>query len=78
MTRAKFVCQSVSKSKHWNGSSENKFLYTAKLNPVTGNSDENKKFWEATPSGQIELTSILTDAFEPGKEYYVDFTPVEA
>lgn len=41
--------------------------------------DENRKFWEATPSGQIELQVINPEAwqaFELGKEYYVDFTLV--
>jgi hypothetical protein len=73
--RAKFVCRSVSKSKHWDGT--NRFLFTASLQPVTGGTDENKSFFEATPQGSIELGAFLPDAFEPGKEYYVDFTPAE-
>lgn len=39
---------------------------------------ENKKFWDATPGGLIELTTVnenAVKAFEIGKEYYVDFTP---
>ena len=38
---------------------------------------ENKKFWDATPSGKIELNLVNPEAiklFTIGKEYYVDFT----
>jgi hypothetical protein len=75
MVRAKFTCTTVSKSLHWDGSK--RFLYTANLTPVTTGSDENKSFFAATPSGSISLGSFLEDAFEPGKEYYVDFTPAD-
>jgi len=38
---------------------------------------ENKAFWEATPSGSIEMhiKTSAAEAFEVGSEYYVDFTP---
>lgn len=75
MTRAKFVCTSVTKSRHWGD--PGKFLYTAKFNPVTSGSEENKKFYELTPSGTIELGQYKEDLFAPGKEYYIDFTEVE-
>lgn len=58
-------------------------MRTVKLSPVYGNSDpnhENTKFWNASPSGSIELGTVnpaAWQAFEMGKEYYVDFTPVE-
>lgn len=38
---------------------------------------ENKKFWDATPSGSLELyisNKPAADLFEQDKEYYVDFT----
>lgn len=41
---------------------------------------ENKKFWDATPSGDITMyitNPAAVDQFEAGKEYYVDFTPAE-
>ncbi|MGD9726393.1 MAG: hypothetical protein AB7L09_21600 [Nitrospira sp.] len=41
---------------------------------------ENSKFWEASPSGKLELGTINEEAwsqFEMGKEYYLDFTPAE-
>jgi hypothetical protein len=49
--------------------------------PVSGSSPENKKFWSATPSGRIELGIVNPEAakeFNLLKEYYVDFTEVEA
>ena len=38
---------------------------------------ENKKFWDATPSGELEMHITNNDAaefFELGAEYYLDFT----
>jgi len=49
------------------------------LNPVYGDSPENKLFFASTPSGEIKM-SISADAaehFELGKAYYVDFTLAE-
>lgn len=51
------------------------------LTPVYGNGDpnhENTKFWQASPSGSIKIGCAnleAAQAFELGKEYYVDFTP---
>jgi hypothetical protein len=55
---------------------------SVKLSPVysTDPNHENKSFWDATPSGSIEMWINNPKgfaAFEPGKEYYVDFTPAE-
>ncbi len=41
---------------------------------------ENYKFWTATPSGRIEMQINNPEAhgtFEPGQEFFVDFTAVE-
>ncbi len=41
---------------------------------------ENKTFWDATPSGEIRMTiknEAAAMAFEPNKEYYVDFIPAQ-
>jgi hypothetical protein len=49
------------------------------LTPVysTDPNHENKTFWDATPSGKIELGINNPDAyaqFSLGLDYYVDFT----
>lgn len=72
-TRAKFKCNSVTKQEGWGGA---KFVYNAKFFVVTGNSDENKQFFASTPTGTIEIGTVREDFFEPGEEYYVDFTKV--
>jgi hypothetical protein len=41
---------------------------------------ENKQFWDATPSGSLQLGVVNPEAwkhFEIGKEYYLDFTLAE-
>lgn len=58
-------------------------LWTIHLQPVYGGDDashENKKFWEATPCGAIELGTVNADVvhhFDLEREFYVDFTPAE-
>ena len=50
---------------------------SVKLEPVHGGSEENKRFFSASPSGSIELgilNQFAADQFEIGKEYYIDFT----
>lgn len=70
--RCKFECKSVEKYKEYQG----KILYNAKFYPVTSGSEENKKFFEYTPSGNLEVSSISCEKFEPGKEYYLDISEV--
>mgnify|MGYP001560465204 CR=1 FL=1 len=72
--RAKFICYEITKRTGWG---ENNFVYAAKFNAVMGNNDENKSFFAATPSGNIELSTIKDDLFEVGKEYYIDFNLAE-
>ena len=72
---AKYLCTSVTKSKHWDG--RGRFLFTAKMSPVMSGSEENKKFFEATPSGSFEIGMFKDDAFEPGKEYFLNITKAE-
>lgn len=53
---------------------------TLNMTPVTGDGPDNKRFWEATPSGSLQLGVVNPEAwthFEIGKEYNVDFSPVE-
>jgi len=40
---------------------------------------ENKAFWDATPSGKLELTLTKPEAvgmFESDKDYYIDISEV--
>ncbi|MEH7249150.1 hypothetical protein V7114_20535 [Neobacillus niacini] len=71
--RAKFLCIEKGETGYQTGSKQSKVI----LQPVTGGSDENKQFWQWTPTGKIELSMInhaAANQFEVGKEYYVDFT----
>lgn len=82
--RAKFKCISVTESigsvptqredgkPGWGPGT----VWNYRFAPVTGDtSEENKTFWYATPSGQIELGVVKSDLFKIGEEYYIDFTP---
>lgn len=76
--RAKFKVQSITQQANWNKPGGS--LYTLQLHPVSSGSDENKKFFEATPGGQIQLSVVneeIGKRFPIGAEVYVDFTPAE-
>jgi hypothetical protein len=75
MIRCKFYCESKTVRQHWN--KEQGFLYDYNFNPVSGGSPENEAFWEATPGGSFKVSSVLSDAFEVGKAYYIDVTEAE-
>lgn len=75
MVRAKFRCDSVRKYRHWD--CKKGFLFEAEFSAVMDNSEDNKKFWEATPSGSIKISTYKEDMFEVGKEYCLDFIPVD-
>lgn len=56
-----------------------KEMRTLKMSPVYSNdpNSENRRFWNASPSGSLSLGVINQDAwrhFELGEEYYLDFT----
>lgn len=73
MVRAKFVCAYKSNP---NEKGEGHITF----NPVYSGSEENQKFFAATPGGQIMMYTVnpsAYQAFEIGKEYYVDFTKAE-
>lgn len=72
--RAKFVVQSITRQKGWGGFAE---IQSIRLSAVTGGSEEDKKFFAATPSGTVELGTVNPAAgnyFELGQAYYLDFT----
>lgn len=53
---------------------------TIAISPVYSGSDENKKFFSATPGGNVTLYCTNPDVakyFEVGFEYYIDFTKSE-
>jgi hypothetical protein len=74
--RAKFVCAEKSETGLQPCQKTTKLVFS----PVVGTTEENKTFWKWTPSGKIEMNVLNPEAanqFEVGKEYYVDFTPVQ-
>lgn len=81
MVKAKFVVtevrrinSSVPKDGKWIQGE----VQTIIMRPVSGNKDEETtKFWEASPSGLLELGCANLEAakfFELNKEYYINFT----
>jgi hypothetical protein len=61
---------------------ENVEMKTLVLNPVysADPESENKKFWDASPGGELRLNCVNPEAsnyFELDKEYYLLFTKAE-
>jgi len=53
---------------------------TVKMTPVA-DGPENEQFFKSAPAGQLLLTPVSAEVakqFEPGKAYFVNFTPVPA
>lgn len=76
--RAKFTCKSITRQQHWDKTKGD--LVTVRLEPVSSGSPENAAFYAATPSGQIELSTLNAEAgnqFELGQAYYIDFTKAD-
>lgn len=71
-TRCKFRVTSV--EYHEGGNRSIKFT------TVWGDSPENKAFFASTPSGAITVSVVKPEVaaqFEPGAEFFVDFTEAE-
>jgi hypothetical protein len=50
--------------------------YSVNLLPVVGGSEENARFYQATPSGEIVLGGLqpeVAQQFTPSKQFYVNF-----
>ncbi len=66
--RAKFRCLKITRT--WDG------FEHVELAPVMANSgdnfEENKAFWDASPSGEMKLMYIGPSPYEPGAFYYID------
>ena len=67
-TRCKFACVSKREYVGWTG----KLLYEYEFSAVTGESPENKAFFEATPQGSLKVSTVKVDSFEVGKTYFLD------
>lgn len=79
--RAKFYVSEVKQSKNSYGGTEGDLLTTIKLQPVTGNNEENKQFFRWTPAGSIDLGTVnpaVVEQFHIGDEFYIDFIPADA
>lgn len=76
MTRAKFFLVSKTEYAIQNVGRQS---FSLEFQPVYGDTEENKKFWHATPSGLLKLhvKPEVAELFEPGKQYYIDITPAE-
>lgn len=81
--RAKFVVNTITRmmGTKWSGSeSTPQEQWSIKLYPVTSETEEDRRFWLATPSGSIELNTVNPDAAQDfvdslGRKVYVDFSP---
>ena len=73
ITRCKFRCHQVVKKLGWTRTGEPpRFVYEAEFVAVSDNSEDNKKFFDATPSGLLRVATYKEDVFEVGKAYYLD------
>ena len=71
-TRVKVVCNYKNSQPGWN---------QLAFSPVVTGSEENKRFFAATPGGQFSFYTINDEAaaqFEMGKEYYFDIFAADA
>lgn len=84
--RAKFSVQKVERMNYRrqvpgaeSGTYEDVEMQTIHMSPVYSGdpAHENRRFWDASPSGALTLGTINPQAweqFELGAEYYLDFT----
>lgn len=70
--RCKFFCSSVTKAYD---SYNKRYTYEYKFSAVTSGSEENKQFWQFTPTGSLSVTGVRDDLFAPGQEYFIDIAP---
>lgn len=71
--RSKFKCTSKTEFEHG--------YFEVKFSPVYGDSPENKRFWDATPNGELRLGGLkreVANLYTVGCEYFLDTTPAAA
>jgi len=71
MVRAKVTCEGIE---------ENAVKFRTVYEPDASKDTENARFTKATPWGEIRMgidNPAALSQFEPGKSYYVDFSPAE-
>ena len=54
-----------------------RILYSVILCPVYSDKEgsENKRFWDATPTGRLGFGTVKEASFEIGRDYYIDIAP---
>jgi hypothetical protein len=78
--RAKFTVKSKREYLGYHNGNTNTRLVEISASPVGDAKETNKSWSAATPSGELKMSisnPAAVDFFELGKEYYLDFTPVE-
>ena len=76
--RLKFVVTEQTQRRAWSGPG---VIGSVRLNPVTDRRDEKKSFYEATPGGSIEFSTINEAALKSlpiGAEVYVTLDVADA
>jgi hypothetical protein len=79
-TRCKFVVEEIVLGRYSKGAPTRIKFSAVYPNPELDGykHDENHAFFNATPYGQIEIhvqNAHAAELFQPGEEFYVDFTP---
>ena len=71
--RAKFKLIEI-RSHHWNPNART-FVFQPQYDSTI---EEDRRFYDATPSGQCEMlvnNPAVIEEFKIGQDYYLDFTP---
>lgn len=72
--RCKFRCVAIAQTEHWDRQ-HGHYLHTASFAAADKDkSPENRAFFEATPTVNVQIGTMKADHFSVGREYYVDFT----
>lgn len=76
--RCKFKCNRMEKRINYSSASDApRFIYEYEFSIVYEGSEENKRFFASTPTGNLKIGAIRDDLFELGLEYYLDLKPTD-